>query len=271
MTRGWIVKETPKAKRSSRKPIKATTKKPVKAKKSRSTKASENEPKTTGNEKPVASSKGTKGSGDSSSLTWLAITFVAIGMAVLFYASGFQLNDTTISENMHESAKPKPNPSIGGPFSLVDQDGNGVTDMDFRGQYLLIYFGYTYCPDVCPTSLTDMSDALEELGDEASKVTPILITIDPARDTPEHLKEYASFFHPRLRALTGTREQISAAAKAYRVYFNKTKQAGAGPDDYLMDHSSAIYLMGPDGDFRSHFTHGTSPGIIAQRIQDILS
>ena len=114
-------------------------------------------------------------------------------------------------------------------------------------------------------------DALDLLGEKGAKVTPMLITIDPARDTSEHLREYATYFHPRLHALTGSPEQIAAVAKAYRVYYSKVKQEDETEDDYLMDHSSVTYVMGPDGEFRLHFSHGTDAETIASRLRDLLS
>ena len=271
--------DTSKDKRGKRKSVKASNKTPVKASNKASVKTSDkksdkaknNKSNAVEGNKPLATRDDTKIPSEGFSLTWMAIALVVIGIAVLVYAGGVKFKEELVSEPKTESATSKSNMSIGGPFSLVDHEGNAVTDLDFRGQYLLIYFGYTYCPDVCPTALTDMSDALEKLGAEAGKVTPILITIDPVRDTPEHLKEYASFFHPRLRALTGTPQKIAAVAKAYRVYFNRAKQQDSAPDDYLMDHSSAIYLMGPDGTFRFHFSHGTDAEIMARRIRDIIS
>lgn len=154
---------------------------------------------------------------------------------------------------------------VGGPFTLTDQHGAAVTEQDFAGRYMLIYFGYTYCPDFCPMSLSDMTQALDLLPPEqAEQVVPILITVDPERDTVEQLAEYAPLFHPRLVALTGTPEQTRQAAKAYRVYFSK---AGNGDgSDYLMDHSTFIYLMGPDGKYVRHFSHAATPEEIAAGI-----
>lgn len=155
-----------------------------------------------------------------------------------------------------------PAAAIGGPFTLVDQDGQTVTDESLRGQYLLIYFGYTFCPDVCPTELQAMSQAIDALGPDGEKVTPVFITVDPARDTVEQMASYAPHFHPRLLALTGTEAQVAAAAKAYRVYYKKAEDDSAS--DYLMDHSSIIYFMGPDGAFLTHFSYGTEPGQMAE-------
>lgn len=153
---------------------------------------------------------------------------------------------------------------IGGPFTLTDQSGKAVTDADYRGKYLLIYFGYTYCPDVCPTELGTMARAVDLLGPQADKVQPLFISVDPERDTVAHLKEYVALFHPRLVGLTGTPEQVKAAAKAYRVYYAKAPQKDAKPDEYLMDHSSFIYLMGPDGRFLGVYPAGTTADRLAQ-------
>jgi cytochrome oxidase Cu insertion factor (SCO1/SenC/PrrC family) len=141
--------------------------------------------------------------------------------------------------------------AIGGPFALTDQNGVVRHDSDFRGKLMLIYFGYTYCPDACPAALTVMTSALDELGDAAKDVQPIFITVDPERDTVVQMKSYASNFHPRLLALTGSAEQTAAAARAYRIYFEKVKPEGSS--DYLVDHSSLTFLMGRDGKFLTYF------------------
>lgn len=160
-------------------------------------------------------------------------------------------------------------PAIGGPFTLTDQDGNTVTDADFRGRYMLIYFGFTYCPDICPTTLTTIAEALELAGDQAEAVVPILITIDPQRDTPEQLKMYVSHFSPRFVALTGTPEQIADVAKAYRVYYAKAPQPDGDEDAYTMDHSTITYLMGPDGAYVRHFGHATTAEQMAEQLRAV--
>jgi protein SCO1/2 len=139
-------------------------------------------------------------------------------------------------------------PLVGGPFALVDGDGHTVTDRDFRGKFMLVYFGYTYCPDVCPTTLNAVADALDRLGKKADRLQPLFITVDPRRDTPAVVKQYTAAFTPRLLGLTGSATQIAAVAKAYRVYYAEHR-TGPGPDDYSMDHSSILYLMGPNGRF----------------------
>jgi cytochrome oxidase Cu insertion factor (SCO1/SenC/PrrC family) len=158
---------------------------------------------------------------------------------------------------------------VGGPFSLTDQTGRPVTDADYRGRYLLIYFGFTFCPDVCPTELQVMSTALDQLGQQADQVQPLFITVDPERDTPPQLAEYVAPFHPRMAGLTGTPEQIAAAARAYRVYYSKVP--GKADDGYYtMDHSSFVYLMGRDGRFLEAFAHCTTPDKMAQAIRNHL-
>lgn len=156
--------------------------------------------------------------------------------------------------------------SVGGPYSLVNQDGQAVTDKDFRGRWQIIYFGYTFCPDVCPTALGTMATALDRLSPaERAKVAPIFITIDPARDTPAVLKDYVAAFAPDMAGLTGSDEQVKAAAKAFKVYAAK----GQGGDNgaYAMDHSSILYLMGPDGAYVRHFPHGSTAEDVAAELQ----
>jgi protein SCO1/2 len=139
---------------------------------------------------------------------------------------------------------------VGGPFSLTDQNGRRVSDADFRGKLMLVYFGYTFCPDICPTALLDMTQALDALGRDGDKLQPIFITVDPARDTQAALKEYLVNFHPRMLGLTGAAQEIQAAAKSYRVYY---ANASGKERDYLMDHTSIVYLMDREGRYLTHF------------------
>jgi len=155
--------------------------------------------------------------------------------------------------------------ALGGPFSLQDHNGQRVTEGAFAGRLGLIYFGFTYCPDVCPTELGLMASALDLLGPDASRVLSVLITIDPARDTAAALADYVSRFHPALIGLTGTEEEIATAARAFRVYYRKIQPPGAS--DYLMDHSSFIYLVGPDGKVRQLFRPNTPPETIAAALR----
>jgi cytochrome oxidase Cu insertion factor (SCO1/SenC/PrrC family) len=155
---------------------------------------------------------------------------------------------------------------IGGPFALIDQNGREVSDRDFAGRFTLVFFGFTYCPDMCPLSLMTMSAAMDELApEEAERVVPIFVTLDPERDTVELIADYAALFHPRLVALTGERAAIDDAARAYRVYHARAEMDSG--EDYLIDHSAFTYLMGPDGRYRTHFTHDVTPDALAERIR----
>jgi protein SCO1/2 len=153
-------------------------------------------------------------------------------------------------------------PGIGGPFTLEDTQGRTVTDRDFQGHWMLVYFGYSFCPDVCPTTLNDVAEALDKLGTKGSNLQPVFITIDPQRDTPKALADYVGAFSPRLVGLTGTPEQIGAVAREYRVYVAR-HATGPGPDDYTMDHSSVLYLVAPDGHFVAAIRADQSPDLLA--------
>jgi cytochrome oxidase Cu insertion factor (SCO1/SenC/PrrC family) len=153
---------------------------------------------------------------------------------------------------------------IGGPFDLIDQTGRRRTDVDFRGKLLLVYFGYTYCPDVCPTDLMAIAAAVDQLGPAGERIQPLFITIDPERDTVEQLAGYVGAFHPRLIGLTGPSEQIRKVALAYKVYYAKV-QALDGTD-YAIDHTSFIYLVGRDGKYLGFFP----PNTPAERLVEIL-
>jgi cytochrome oxidase Cu insertion factor (SCO1/SenC/PrrC family) len=155
---------------------------------------------------------------------------------------------------------------IGGPFSLTDQDGKRVTEQDYRGKYMLVVFGYTTCPDVCPAELQAMANAMDVLGAKAEQVNPVFITIDPERDTVERVADYVKTFHARFTGLTGSPEEIKQAARAYRVYYAKA-EAKDSATGYLMDHSAFIYLMNPQGEYVSHFAYGMAPEKIAASIE----
>lgn len=162
-----------------------------------------------------------------------------------------------------------------GPFSLVDHNGRNVTDQDYRGKFMLIFFGYTFCPDVCPTELSTIADALDLLGADAAKVQPIFITVDPERDTPEMLGDYVGAFHPSLVGLTGAPEQIAAAAQSYYVRYNKmsslTEDESGDDEFYLVGHTSSTYLIGPNGRDLHVFNYGDPPEEIAARIQHFIN
>ena len=189
-----------------------------------------------------------------------ALSVLALLLAGFAYENGW-LGGGSSGDEINAAAAP----GIGGPFTLTDQNGIQRSDGDFRGRLMLVYFGYTYCPDVCPAALLAMSQALDKLGTAGDAIQPIFITIDPARDTEAQLKLYASNFHPRLLALTGSADQIAAAEKDYRVFAEKAPPASgdANKNDYLMDHSSFIYLMDRDGTLAALFSPGASPDDMA--------
>ncbi len=153
---------------------------------------------------------------------------------------------------------------VGGPFHLIDHTGKPVSDTDFRGRYMLIYFGYSFCPDVCPTTLAVMAQALEKLGNKSQRIVPILITIDPERDTPKVLAEYVKAFGPTFVGLTGSEAAIKDAEKKYRVYAVK-KPLEKG--NYGVDHSSVLYLMGPDGRLVNFYDEAVSPDDLAKDLR----
>ncbi|MDP6474159.1 MAG: SCO family protein [Alphaproteobacteria bacterium] len=166
-------------------------------------------------------------------------------------------------------AAPARGADIGGPFALTDHHGNSVTDQSYAGKYLLVFFGYTYCPDVCPTELLVFGQTLDLLGAKAARVQALFISVDPERDTPEKLAEYVPNFHPDLIGLTGTLEQVTDAARAYRVYFRKSP-ATADEEGYLVDHTSLVYLMDPAGEFARHFVFGQGAETVARQIEEML-
>ena len=164
-----------------------------------------------------------------------------------FAAGAFALTAGVMLLAPTEKTRPS---SVGGPFELVNQDGKTVTDKDYLGKPLLVFFGFTHCPDICPTTLFEVSEVLNRLGPDAEKVSAIFVTVDPGRDTPEKLKLYLSSFHPRISALSGSEAQIEAIKKAYYVYAKRVPLEGGG---YTMDHTSVVYLMDRQGKFVAPF------------------
>ena len=161
--------------------------------------------------------------------------------------------------------------TLGGPFSLLDHQGRERTDKDFRGRFLLVYFGYTNCPNICLSGLRALSEALVLLGEEADRVQPLFLTVDPARDKPKNLKRFIKLFHPRLVGLTGSESQVREVASAYRVYRAKVILPDAPKEDYLVTHTPNTYLMGPDGTFVALFPHDTEPEVLARALRRYLS
>jgi protein SCO1/2 len=160
-----------------------------------------------------------------------------------------------------------PAAAIGGPFQLVDQNGRPVSDTDFRGKPFLVFFGFTHCPDICPTTLFEVSEVMRRLGPDADRTAALFITVDPERDTPDKLKDYLSSFDPHLRGITGNPDAVAAVAKAYRVYYKKVPTEG---DDYTMDHTAIVYLMDKNGRFVAPFSLRRSPEAAADDLRRYL-
>ena len=159
-------------------------------------------------------------------------------------------------------------PKVGGPFALVDQDNKPVTDATYRGKVMVVYFGYTFCPDVCPTELAKIATAVDSLGKDADQVAPIFITVDPTRDTPDKMKSYVEQFDKRMIGLTGSADQVSQVAKEYRVY--SAKSGDTSGQYYLVDHTSFIYLMDRTGKYSGIARPDDPPEALAASIRDLL-
>lgn len=160
--------------------------------------------------------------------------------------------------------------TVGGPFTLTAADSSSVNDRIFRGKWMLVFFGYTSCPTVCPTTLSEIALALEALGNEAGKVQPIFITVDPERDTPEIVGAYAAAIDPRILGLSGTPDAIRAVSQAYGAYSERHRN-GPGPDDYVIDHSVYIYVMDPNGAFVRGMDWDTPGAEIARTMQQFMA
>lgn len=180
-----------------------------------------------------------------------------LGLAVLLLVAGPRLSGGGADAPV----------AIGGPFTLEDGTGAAVSDTAFRGRWMLVYFGYTHCPDACPTALNDMANALDLLGPQRRHVAPLFITVDPERDTPVVMRDYVQAFGTQIMGLTGTLAQVEAAEKEYRVYAAKHPTKNGG---YDMDHSSIIYLMDPAGKFVAIFNNGTNPQEMAERMRALI-
>jgi cytochrome oxidase Cu insertion factor (SCO1/SenC/PrrC family) len=193
---------------------------------------------------------------------WVAVIATALGLGAEAIAWTF-------------AAKPKssgPADAIGGPFALTAGNGQVMTDRDFRGKWLLVYFGYTHCPDICPTTLAEVSETLIMLGPLAAKVQPLFISIDPERDDIGAVGTFVAAIDDRIVGLTGTPAQISSVAKEYHVFY--AKSAGSGAEgDYAMDHTAFVYVMGPDGKYLTLFSplQGQTPDAMAAKLRDFVS
>ena len=199
-------------------------------------------------------------------LTMLVMNFI-FGVEVLPKGSVEEMQSFIKSGEAVSSAEQSA--SIGGDFTLTNQHGEVVSNEDFKGKLMLVYFGFANCPDVCPTDLANISAAMEMLdATEQEQIVPIFITVDPERDTQEALAQYMSNFYAGFQALTGSSEDAQAAAKAYRVYAKKVEMAGM--DGYMMEHSAYIYLMDGEGKYIRHFRHNDSPEVLVEGVKSAM-
>ena len=158
---------------------------------------------------------------------------------------------------------------VGGPFTLTDQHGKKRSLADFHGKFVLLYFGYTFCPDICPTDLAAMAQAIRTLGAEGDKLQPVFVTLDPERDTQEILRNYAAAFHPRFIALRGSEEEVRGVATAYKIYFEKVRPPGSSV--YLIDHMAFVFLLDRDGKYVALFPPGTNAERMAVMVREVLA
>lgn len=200
----------------------------------------------------------------------LAIVIVAAGVGLRAFTDQQSSPGNGVASVSTKDSKASGAAAIGGAFTMVNQDGAAVSEKTYLGKHVLIFFGYTFCPDVCPTTLSTFSTVLDLLGEDADKVQPIFVSVDPERDTAEHLKSYLEHFHKSFAGLTGSVEQVEHIKKVFRIYAAKTGEDKNDPEDYLMDHSSVSYLMGPDGKFLTFFTYGVEPEVIATKLKEFL-
>jgi len=217
---------------------------------------------------------------------WLFIVVLTLTTMVLWLTRGVPTATNQPGSTATAPVQSSGQAALGGNFLLTDQQGREVSDTQFRGKLMLVFFGFTRCPDICPLGLTAITGALEKLGTQAASVVPVFITVDPAHDTPEVLAAYMKNFHPSFTALTGSETQISAAAENYKVYHARRSVEASGDgmtkDEnasghmpagvaYTIDHSGFIYLMGPDGNYLAHFSHDATADSIAGKIAGMLA
>ncbi len=184
---------------------------------------------------------------------------------LLLLLAGSAPGDSATGQAPAEAPEP---PS--GRYLLMDPNGRAVTNLDFPGQFQLISFGYTYCPDICPTTLLNQAAILRTLGERAGAIQPIFITVDPERDTPEVLRRYTRYFDSRIIGLTGSPELIERTAEHFRVRYERVQDPGAAADAYHVDHTAGMYLLGPDGGYIRRFAYETPVAEIAERLANLV-
>lgn len=196
------------------------------------------------------------------------LILVPLGLlAALLAAPGASAVDPSPEALTSDAAEPELVPR----YLLMDANGRAVTNEDFRGVFQLITFGYTACPDVCPTTLVDMSVVLKELGDQAERLQPLFVTVDPERDDAERLRTYTAHFHPRILGLTGSPALVQRAADNFKVRVERVRDSDAPSDRYLVDHTVGMFLLGPDGQFLRKFAYAQRGREIAEQIRELLA
>lgn len=191
---------------------------------------------------------------------WGLVAVAALIMTFVIYQNSTPQEKT--SQEVRQSA-------IDPVFTLVNHNGETVNEEAYRDKWLLVFFGFTHCPDICPTTLSEISQVMENLGPDADKVQPLFVTVDPERDTPEVMKEYVSKFHPSIIGLTGDEAQIRDAADNFRIFYNRRENKDA-PDGYFMNHSSILYFIDPEGRFVEPFRYEEKPGTISKEIRQYM-
>jgi len=203
------------------------------------------------------------------------VSFFGLGLMVItaagilgFYNIEKEKKTKTLAKNVKTTGKA----ALGGPWVLVDQDGIPRTDASYRGKFTLLYFGFTFCPDICPSELVKVGNIMKALdkqtGSNKVDLVPLFISVDPSRDTLGQIRHYRQDFHPSMVYLTGTKDQVAKAARSYRVYFSKANENENDEEDYLVDHSIVLYLVSPDGEFLDFFTQRTDVKDVVKRIQE---
>lgn len=220
--------------------------------------------------------------------TIVALLFIAVTTMMIWATQGEKENSLAASAGIsgeEQSPATTQEAAIGGTFSLTDQENKQRSSVDFKGKLMLVFFGFTHCPDICPVTVSTFSSLMELLGDKADQLAPIFITVDPARDTPAVMKDFLSNFDKRIVGLTGSKDDIKAVADAYKAYYSETKKPaeenkvdhaamGHAPpaveDNYFVDHSGYIYLMDRDGKYVQHFSYNVSEQELADTLKPLL-
>lgn len=203
----------------------------------------------------------------------MPFTRIALIVSAVFFVSlvAFSFLQSERPAPSNEGQTYQGQASVGGPFTMLDHNGNTVTESSFGGRKLLIYFGFTFCPDICPTELQALTEMLDMLSaEERAQIQPLFVTVDPERDTPEKMKEYLSNFHGDFIGLTGSPEQVAAALKGWRIYWQRVDDPST-QGGFTYDHSALTYVMDENNTYLAHFSFGTEPDAMAEKLRRFLN